>query len=203
MTLGRYYSTMVNTYLWQVPIIWKSQYQHNQNLFLELLRSNFGCHLIKISITVEYQLAIWSQRFEYRSRQRRSSAIQIELLFPVLNVNRWILLLLVIEYDIFISASTPHARKNSSTSTSDGTVDSLTENEDSIGSSSGTISHNKHTAVSSGGKYYGTLPVSHLAQGWQVCDEAVITAGKNTVITGSSQTTLVVTNCHKPSQTQN
>lgn len=66
-------------------------------------------------------------------------------------------------WHLFISASTPHARKNSSTSTSDGTVDSLTENEDSIGSSSGTISHNKHTAVSSGGKYYGTLPVSHLA----------------------------------------
>ena len=40
------------------------------------------------------------------------------------------------------------------------------------------------------------------AQGWQVCDEAVITAGKNTVITGSSQTTRVVTNCRKPSQTQ-
>ena len=38
-------------------------------------------------------------------------------------------------------------------------------------------------------------------QGWQVCDEAVITAGKNMVITGSSQTTRVVTNCHKPSQT--
>ena len=40
-------------------------------------------------------------------------------------------------------------------------------------------------------------------QGWQVCDELVITAGKNTVITGSSQTTLVVANRHKPSQTQN
>ena len=39
-------------------------------------------------------------------------------------------------------------------------------------------------------------------QGWQVCDGLVKTAGKNTVITGSSQTTTVVTNCHKPSQTQ-
>ena len=41
-----------------------------------------------------------------------------------------------------------------------------------------------------------------LFQGWQVCAEAVITAGKNTVITGSSQTTRVVTNCRKPPQTQ-
>ena len=39
-------------------------------------------------------------------------------------------------------------------------------------------------------------------QGWQVCGEAVITAGKNTVITGSSQTTRVVTNYRKPSQIQ-
>ena len=41
-----------------------------------------------------------------------------------------------------------------------------------------------------------------ITQGWQVCDEAVVTAGKNTVITGSSQNTQVVTNCRKPSQTQ-
>ena len=40
------------------------------------------------------------------------------------------------------------------------------------------------------------------SQGWHVCNKAVITAGKNTVITGSSQTTRVVTNCRKPSQTQ-
>ena len=40
-------------------------------------------------------------------------------------------------------------------------------------------------------------------QGWQVCAGLAITAGKNTVITSSSQTTTVVTNCHKSSQTQN
>ena len=34
-------------------------------------------------------------------------------------------------------------------------------------------------------------------RGWQVCAWLVITAGKNAVITGSSQTTTVVTNCHK------
>ena len=54
---------------------------------------------------------------------------------------------------------------------------------------------------------HGNTPLSEASskltyQGWQVCDEAVITAGKNTVITGSSQTTRVVTNCHKLSQTQ-
>ena len=39
-----------------------------------------------------------------------------------------------------------------------------------------------------------------MQQGWQVCDEAVITAAKNTVITGSSQTTglsQTVANRHK------
>ena len=34
-------------------------------------------------------------------------------------------------------------------------------------------------------------------QGWQVCDELVITASKNTVITDSSQTAPVIASCHK------
>ena len=39
---GIIYSTMVNTNFWQVPTIWKSKYQHNQYLFLELIRSNLA-----------------------------------------------------------------------------------------------------------------------------------------------------------------
>ena len=41
-----------------------------------------------------------------------------------------------------------------------------------------------------------------LEQGCQVCDELVITAGKNAVITGLPQITSVVTNCPIPSQAQ-
>ena len=41
-----------------------------------------------------------------------------------------------------------------------------------------------------------------LEQGCQVCDELVITAGKNVVITGSSQITSIVANCPIPSRAQ-